>query len=144
MSYYDLDKIFSPNVVTTPRPGYNLTSEYLSSGLPWVTSSTIPTNFTQEYQFQNVTKFITIINNAPTGNILKIGFTKNGVEGTNYIELNGNSSIRLDYRVTCIFLRSSYNISYSIAAGLTAVPREYAPVLTGSINGPDGSWEGVG
>lgn len=152
MGYYDVDKFSpAPSTHTPAQPGYGSVPEYQASGLPWVTSSIAPNALSGSYQieFPNVTRFVTIANLDTTDtNRLRIGFTANGVKsgiGNNYYLLKGNDKITFDLRIKTLFLAGDISTPlFSVCAGLTAIPSKFAPVLTGSVSGTNGSWQGVG
>ena len=149
MGYYDVDKAnenVAPRNATPTTNGFNSVGDYQLSGLPWLTASVITTT-TQGYGFQKVARFIHIINHAAAGTYLRIGFTEAGVNLGNYILLDGQKDIRLDYRVNSVFLKAhTATLSCSLAAGLTGVDSNQMPVLTGSAGSSPigGAWLGVG
>lgn len=149
MGYYDVDKLGelyppAPSTHTPAQPGYGSVPEYLVSALPYVTASTLTSATTYEYRMPNVTRFITVANQASPGTAVRLGFTKNGVEGGNYIQIDGGQTVTLELRVSVFYLRPNAGLTVSLCAGLTAIPSKYAPVLTGSVSGTNGSWQGVG
>ena len=113
-----------------PASGLNNTAEYIASGLPWVTSSvvtTVPATIT----FPMVTNEVVVANSG--SNVLRIGFTVNGVNGSNYYTLLAQQSVTLNVRTTKMYFRSDVgDVSMSIYAGLTMIPGKNMPVLTGS------------
>lgn len=120
-----------------PKPSVDAVSEYLVSGNPWVTSS-IATGIVG-HSFSLVTKFIVVKNTAPTGsNSIRVGFTENGVKGTNYIPLAPNESLAVDLKLKHVFLSGSGQ-TYSVLAGLTGIRHTGLVFLTGSSG-----YEGVG
>lgn len=150
MGYYDVDKSAAnaPNTQTVAQPGYNASPEYVVSALPWVTTSVLTSGSTFEYKLPYVAKYIKVINNGSSGDYIRLGFTKNGVEGngsSNYVLINGTKDITFDNRVSVFYIRSHTAASpiCSLSVGLTAIPSKFAPVLSGSTTG-NGSWEGVG
>jgi hypothetical protein len=130
-----------------PKSYHNHAAEYQVSGMPFVTSSVAPGNAADPYQivFPNVTQFITV--NAPDTDDIHIGFTENGVKGTetdNYFVVEA-SMPPTTFHVRCkeIWVRSSVvgPMNVSVLAGLTNC--EDFLILTGS-GGPHGDWGGVG
>ena len=115
---------------------------YQVSGLPWCLGGTDCSSGTAEIKFPYVTRWVTIINNDPD-RVLKVGFSSTGVAGTNYFtigkagtgadgsaSLRGTSqSIRLEVKCTSIFLNGSDDCD--VVAGLTNVPRDQMPSLSG-------------
>ncbi len=148
MGYYDVDKFTpAPSTHGAAQPGYGAVAEYQAAGVPWVTGSvSSSTSVVQEYNFPNVTKKITVRNHSTAGS-LRVGFTRNGVQGSNYFLVDNvvGASVELDVRVTSLFVLGVTGVStYSIFAGLTGIPAKNAPVLTGSVSGTNGAWQGVG
>jgi len=113
--------------------------EYMASGLPYVTqSSATTTPFRIEFPF--VSKFFTIRNLGP-GN-LNIGFTQNGVLGSNRFTLATSGSFSGDIRVADLYLATSTGTTnYEVVAGLTGILRNDFFILTGSLVGFSGSQE---
>ena len=115
---------------------------YQVSGIPWCLGGINAGSGTQEVKFPYVTRWVTIINNDPDA-VLKVGFSSTGVAGTNYFtigkagtgadgaaSLRGTSqSIRLEVKCTSIFLNGSDDCD--VVAGLTNVPRDQMPSLSG-------------
>lgn len=113
------------------RSGPANTAEYMASGLPWVTSSTVSTS-PWRIDFPLVTRNILV--NCPSGSV-RLGFTENGVNGVNganYIVI-GSEYVDLNTRCKQIFVRSdSGTASVNIFAGLTMIDQRSFPILTGS------------
>jgi hypothetical protein len=126
-----------------PPPGPSSVLEYQASGLPYVTqSSHVGDGLTaSRVEFPFVTKFFTIKNNGPGD--LSIGFTLNGVLGTNVFTLPESGSFSGDIRVTDLYMAavSGSTTEYEIIAGLTQIPRKNYFILTGALNGFSGSQE---
>jgi hypothetical protein len=149
MGYYDVDKLGelyppAPSTHTPAQPGYGSVPEYLVSSLPYVSASDLVANTTYEIRLPYVSRFLVIGNHGGTGTHLRVGFTKNGVENGKYFQLDGGDKVQLDLRVSVFYLRPENNITATFCAGLTAIPAKYAPVLTGSVSGTNGAWQGVG
>lgn len=119
-----------------PSPGPSSVLEYQASGLPYVTASAASTSATK-IEFPFVTKFFTVKNNG--GDPLNVGFTENGVLGTNYFSIPSGSSYTGDIRVADLFLASDGTSNYELIAGLTQIPRRSWFILTGALNGFSGS-----
>jgi hypothetical protein len=148
MSYYDVDKLTPrPSTHSPAQPGYGSVAEYQAAGVPWVTGSVASsTSVVNEHNFTNVTKKITIRNHSAGGG-LKVGFTRNGVQGSNFILVDNvvGATLDLDVRVTALYvLGVTGSSTYSVFAALTAIPAKNAPILTGSVSGTNGAWQGVG
>lgn len=130
-----------------PRIGYNSVTEFMGSGLPWVTSSIVLANQTYSYNFPKITKRVFVWNHNTGSNVhVRVGFTKNGVELSNYFKIDGGSHFEFDARIKEIHLRSDTNVDnhpVSIYAELVGIDADQMPMLTGSLNGVT-FWEGVG
>jgi hypothetical protein len=119
-----------------PKPSVDSVSEYLVSGHPWVTSSLA--SGIVGHDFNYVTKFIVVKNTTTGSNSIRVGFTENGVRGTNYLPLAPNESIAVDLKLRSIYISGSGQ-TYTVLAGLTGIARRDMQFLTGSIG-----WTGVG
>ena len=113
--------------------GVNHVGAYQVSGRPYATGS-VNCSTTTEIQFPQTTRWVVVVNNG-TGSA-KVGFSANGVNGTNYFDLGKASgtnipaiSPRLELKVSSIFISGSNDIS--IVAGLTNI-RTDSLNLTGS------------
>lgn len=114
------------------RTGPNNTSEYMASGLPYVTQS-LATTSPFNVQFPFVTNEITIKNN--TDGVLRVGFTENGVNDSNFFTLPVSGAYSGRLRITDLFVRSETGtVGYEVVAGLTTISRRDFYVLTGSYN----------
>lgn len=113
-----------------PASGLNNVGEYQASGLPYVTSSAVTTT-PSHIQFPYVTKFFTIVN--PSGGSVRVGFTEAGVQGTNFFSVAPSGSQSLDIRCKSLFVRAEAgSATVQVVAGLTQIPAQRLPVLTGS------------
>ena len=123
--------------------GVNHVGAYQVSGRPYATGSVDCTS-TTEITFPQIARWVVIINNATSN--AKVGFSANGVDGTNYFDLGKASaadlpavSPRLELKVSSIFVSGSDDIS--VVAGLTNI--ETARLNTSSGTNWSGS-SGVG
>lgn len=125
-----------------PGGGLNNPMEYMVSGLPFVTRSTVDGNSVQQINFPFVTNFFTIKNT--TSGTLSVGFTENGVNGSNRFTLAENESFSADIRAKSIFVKSenSNSNTFELIAGMTQIPKKNFPVLTGSAAGFDSTATG--
>lgn len=130
-----------------PRIGYNSVTEFMGSGLPWVTSSIAVGGNTYNYKFSKITKRLSVWNHATgSGQHIRVGFTKSGVEKANYFLVDAGQAFEFDTRVKEIFVRSDDNADsplHSVYAELIGIDADQMPILTGSVNGTV-FWEGVG
>lgn len=120
--------------LNNPKPGWGCVSEYQISALPWVSSSNVSGVYDITLPF--VANFFTIMNTGTT--LMKVGFTQNGVMGTNYFPLPVSGSYTANMRITKLFV-SGTGASMTLVAGLTSIPYDQMPVITGSNN-----FQGVG
>jgi len=130
-----------------PRIGFNSVTEFMGSGLPWVTSSVILPGVTYRYEFKKLSKRVFVWNHNTGSNIhVRVGFTRNGVELGNYFKIDGGEQFEFDSRVKEVFLRSDTAIDshpISIFAELVGIDASMMPILTGSVDGT-AFWEGIG
>lgn len=120
--------------------GQHNAAEYQASGLPFVTQSATNASPTtvSTIEFPFVTKFFFIRNVG--ANPLNVGFTRNGVLGTNKFTLLTSQSFQGDIRVKDLFVCSTGgSTNVEVVAGLTGIARKNFPVLTGSLNVYSGS-----
>lgn len=130
-----------------PRIGYNSVTEFMGSGLPWVTSSyALSGSAISNYKFSKITKRLSVWNHGTSGQHIRVGFTENGADKGNYFLVDGGQTFEFDARVKEVFIRaddSADNPLYSLYAELIGIDADQMPILTGSINGTI-FWEGVG
>ena len=132
--------------LNNPSSGFFSTPEFQAAGLPWTATAATSGITVVRYSLPKVTKSITFVNAETTaGNRIRIGFTENGVNGTNYVLVNGGQTITLDARVKEIFVRAnaSGTYTYSMYCALTTIDGKFMPILTGSVDG-SAYWDGVG
>lgn len=119
-----------------PPPGQNSVAEYMASTTPFLTASVLLPGVLQEIPFPYVTAWVAVQNVASSGS-LQVGFTAQGVTGSNFIPLSQSASTDCSYRLASIFLYApSAACSYEVIAGLTGIPiRNLTPLvsLTGTI-----------
>jgi len=116
--------------------------EYMASGLPYVTQSSVGTT-PEKIEFPFVTKFFTVKNTS--ANDLHVGFTENGVQGTNRFTLSTSESFTGDIRIRDLYLQSAGGTAdFEIIAGLTGILRRDFFILTGSFVGFSGSQQDFG
>jgi len=106
------------------RAGLGSVAAYQVSGIPFVTSSLAASTSSAPTQisFGSVSKFI-IVKNIDSSGALRVGFSSNGVAGSNYFQLAKGESFAGDIRVTDVYLSSTNGtqVSASIVAGLTSI-----------------------
>jgi hypothetical protein len=119
------------------RTGPNNVGEYQASGLPYVTQSAVTTS-PFNIQFPFVTNELTVKNNSD--GTLRVGFTQNGVNGSNFFTLPVSGAYSGKLRVTDLFIRSETGtLTCEVVAGLTTIPRQEFYILTGALNVFSGS-----
>jgi hypothetical protein len=88
--------------------------------------------------FPYTTRWVQIFNtDATAADSMRVGLTENGVngvEGASYIILaGGQSTDRLELKCTSLWFKQQGGAaSFSVIAGLTNVPADDFPVITGS------------
>jgi hypothetical protein len=108
------------------KTGISNVGSYQVSGIPWATSSlTAPSTSSAPLQvsFPSITKFI-VVKNVATGSVkVRVGFSANGVKGSNYFLLDKDESFQGDIKVSSIYLLSNNGtqVPVSIVAGLTGI-----------------------
>jgi hypothetical protein len=108
------------------KAGISNVGSYQVSGIPWATSSlTAPSTSSAPLQvsFPSITKFI-VVKNVATGSVkVRVGFSANGVKGSNYFLLDKDESFQGDIKVSSIYLLSNNGtqVPVSIVAGLTGI-----------------------
>lgn len=120
------------NPYYTPQSGIGSVGSYQISGIPYATSSVVgpPVSSTPtEIEFPYVSKFIVVKNVNPTSASLRVGFSENGIKGTNYFLLDKGESFGGDIRATKIYLLSNNGTAVSafVVAGLTGIDPSNLP-----------------
>lgn len=121
-----------------PGGGLNNTAEYMTSGLPWVSSSAISSGSTWEIEFPYVTNNLTIHNAGTVASSLAVGFTLSGSRGTNRFLLDSTTTFSDTFdqhvRVARVFIHAlTNNVTASVFAALTTIPTRHFPTLTSSV-----------
>lgn len=112
-----------------PKPGLANTNSYLTSGIPFVTSSVVSPALGEEslvIEFPQVTKFITVKNTTTNSHPVRIGFSENGITGSNFFLLDKDESFSAELRVVDLHILSNdanHNPTVTIIAGLTTIDR---------------------
>ena len=128
-----------------PLPNHNFVPEYQQSGIPFVTgSSNLDDEDIHHIQLPTVSRWFVVHSTGNGNNQIRVGFTENGVKGTSegqetnnyYVVHTGEQTSKLELKVKDIYIANfsgADNLSYSLIAGLTGVPRNSFPTLTGSL-----------
>ena len=128
----------STNIPGLIKPGIGNVGSYQVSGIPWVSSSVAPANSGTpvSFKFPYVTKFINIKNVNSTDVALRVGFSENGIKGSNYFLLASGEAFNGELRVTEVYFLSDTadTVSFSIIAGLTGIEARELPLnWSGSV-----------
>jgi hypothetical protein len=129
----------------TPYFGPNNVDVYRMAKDPWVTSSIATANANRITFDSKVTGQI-MLHNTGSSDTIRMGFTENGVNGNNYVELGPNDSLTLDVRISELWLKAlGGSAPYQLFAGLTVVKSQNFWTITGSTNNTkETGWGGVG
>jgi len=130
MSYYDVDRriaglIPGANLDVTGSvpagPGEKTASEYIVSGVPFISGSESSGSGAFEITFPMITQWIVVSNDSDTD--MEIGFTAAGVGGNQAYTVQANTSTpKLELRVKSIFVKpGAGSKTYSVMAGLTGI-----------------------
>ena len=127
--------------------GLNNAGSYQVSGIPFAKAA-IDCREATKVEFPYVTRWVIVKNNSfVTAEDLKVGFTLNGVSGSNFFTLHDTTnnvedraSIMepLEVKVTEIWLWGSRNVE--VIAGLTNIPT--ARINNTSVSPSGSSWSG--
>lgn len=135
MTHYNIPGVPTSNAASSlyPQPGLNHVGEYVASGVPFVTASSIDTTaIAIELPYVSSRLYF----NVPSGS-LRVGFTENGVNGSNYYLVTANSQHSFDIRCATVFVRAEAGtVDMSMMAALTQIDRDRMPRLTGSYADP--------
>ena len=111
-----------------PRAHHGHTSEYQSSGIPWLQELANASN--TKVDFPYVTRFIVISN--PGNSWVKVAFSATGIANSQYITIPaGAISPRLELKVKSLWISTNGNKEVNILAGLTNVKAADFPDITG-------------
>lgn len=126
--------------------GFHDAGAYMVSAMPWVTGSVATTTTPQRISFPKVTRFVCVFSQAGDA---RVGFSVNGVNGTNFFRVPSGSAVQLDIRVNEIYVRSATGTGeVDIFGGLTLISANSTGFLTGSTaftgSSPGSGWQGVG
>lgn len=125
--------------LNNPVPGAAYAAEFQMSALPWATSSVLTTTATC-LTFPFVSRFITVINLGGANQLLRVGFTQNGVnanppQSASYFLVSGGLGPQTyELRVAELWVRTeaATAVSASFLVGMTTVQPSFFPTLSGS------------
>ena len=124
--------------------GLHNVGSFQVSGMPFAKGS-VNCSTATKIEFPYVTRWVIVTNNANTNP--RVGFSENGVNGTNYFELGkaGDTDLttvspRLELKLTEIWISGSNDIS--VVAGLTSIPVDRINNLSGSGDIVGNNWSG--
>jgi hypothetical protein len=107
------------------KAGLSNVGSYQVSGIPFVTSALAPvlSDPPVKISFPTVTKFIIVKNVNASNKKVRVGFSSNGIVGTNYFLLSQNESFTADVKVSSIFIvgNGADTVDVTIIAGLTGI-----------------------
>jgi hypothetical protein len=113
------------------KAGISNVGSYQVSSVPYLTRSVAPVDSDPPLQisFPTVTKFVIVKNVDSTDHAVRIGFSANGVQGTNYFILNKGESFSGDFKVSSIFLLgdTANIVQVELIAGLTGIDASQLP-----------------
>ena len=121
--------------------GVYAVGQYQMSAKPYATGSLAVSAATPlQINFPFVTKFVTIKNSTTGSNsTMRVGFSANGVNGTNYYTLENGESYTADLRVVSVFLRGDVApCTATVIAGLTGIQSELRDTLGPNYSGSIG------
>ena len=123
------------------KPGLGNAASYEVSGIPYVTGGLNPAGGEIALSFPRVTRWVVVSNtDATAANTVKIGFSSNGVGGSNYYLLSGSQTTpRLEVKVTELYLNGA-STNVSVMAGLTSI--ETTNINNLSISPSGSNWSG--
>ena len=129
------------------KPGLGLTAAYQVSGKPFVTGG-LDCSEASRVEFPSVTSWIAVKNNG-TNTPLRLGFSKLGVMGSNYVTIAPQASVTAtsnkgadarmyDLKVTEVWLSGSSDVD--VMAGLTYI--ETSQINNPSVSPSGSNWSG--
>ena len=114
--------------------GINHVPAYQVSGVPFASGNLDATSGLQ-ILFPYVTRWVEVVNTSNA--VLKVGFSQNGVGGSNYFEVPISSSLGpLEVKVSEIYLNGGASGKTSVVAGLTGILPQRLNTTSGT------SWSG--
>jgi hypothetical protein len=119
------------------KPGLGNAASFSVSGIPFVSGGISAASATV-VEFPKTTRWV-VVSNVDGSATLRVGFSENGVDGTNYFEIDQEQiSPRFEVKVTEIWLSGSTNVS--VMAGLTFIDTE--EINNNSLSPSGSNWSG--
>ena len=119
-----------------PTLGEGYSPAYQISGIPFVTSSTVPLGQTKEITFSSVSRFIIVKNTSAATNVISVGFTQAGLlpKNSNYFILSGSETFSAELKTDRLFISGTAGATnnFTVVAGLTYIPWTEMLPVTGS------------
>lgn len=111
-----------------PQPGHASVPEYLVSGVPWFTQSSIPNGTAVEFELSYVTSAVHISCLSGSAGVLLFGVTKPGVLASNRLPIAPGKDVDLRIRTkTLVFGAQGGNADFAVCAGLTLITASFFP-----------------
>ena len=111
------------------QSGLHNVGSFQVSSIPYASASIDVTSTTTpiEINFDRVTKFVIVKNTADAMRAdapLRLGFSPDGVSGSNYVKLMNEEEYEADFKVSRIYLMADTAVATtaSVSAGLTGIP----------------------
>jgi len=132
--------------------GLGNVGSYQVSGAPFASGSIEVNSTAKKIEFPYVTQWIQVVAHTGSASDVKVGFSENGVEGTNYYRIhvanNDNHETAYAFPITMkvseIWLKcdNSDTASVDVIAGLTNIPVARINNLSGSGDIVGNNWSG--
>lgn len=119
--------------VGNPNSGGGFVAEYQVAPAPWVTQSSIPAggaDVVVGYNFDPIARHVRFLNHDSGS--MKLGFSRNGINGSNYLLVPTSASVDLSCRFTSLFIKGTTGQNYSLFVGQTGIPQKNHAVVTAS------------
>ena len=113
-----------------PNSGGGFVPEFQVAPSPWVTQSSIPAGGVASYEFSTVARHLRILNHDAAS--INVGFSLNGVNGSNRILVPTSGTLDLDCRFTSVHIKGTSGQIFSLFVGQTGIPTKNHAVVTGS------------
>jgi len=119
------------------KPGLGNVASYQASGTPFVTGGINAVHGPIKISFPSVTQWV-IVSNVGSSADCRVGFSSNGVVGSNYILLDADESQVYKVKVTELYLSGGTLVD--VMAGLTGIDMTY--INNPSLSPSGSNWSG--